>query len=64
MPCLVDASTPQNKAACCSGAQKYNSTLIHMLGALLIEVPLGHCIILAVLIRSAFQVYYNIHELV
>ena len=38
-----------------AGAQKYYSTLIHVLGTLLIEVPLGHCIFLAVLIRSAFQ---------
>ena len=38
-----------------AGTQKYYSTLIHMLGALLIEAPLGHYIFLAVLIRSAFQ---------
>ena len=38
-----------------AGAQKYYSTLIHVLGALLIEALLGHCISLAVLIRSAFQ---------
>ena len=38
-----------------AGAQKYYSALIHVLGALLIEAPLGHCIFLAVLIGSAFQ---------
>ena len=27
-----------------AGAQKYYSALIHVLGALLIETPLGHCI--------------------
>ena len=38
-----------------AGAHKYYSALIHGLGALLIEALLGHCIFLAVLIRSAFQ---------
>ena len=38
-----------------AGAQKYYSALIHVLGALLIEASLGHCIFLTVLIRSAFQ---------
>ena len=38
-----------------AGTQKYYSALVHVLGALLIEVPLGHCIFLAIPIRRAFQ---------
>ena len=37
----------------CAGTQKFYSVLIHVLSALLIEVPLGHCTFLAILIRSA-----------
>ena len=52
--CQYTAKQKQ-RAVLYAGTQKYYSTLIHVLGALLIEVPLNHCIFLAVLIRSAFQ---------
>ena len=45
----------KQRAVLYAGVQKYYSALIHVLGALLIEAPLGHYIFLAVLIRSAFQ---------
>ena len=55
---LADSEEPRNaKSSQCQytakqkqravlyvGAQKYYSTLTHMLGALLIEAPFGHCI--------------------
>ena len=41
--CQFTAKQKQH-AVLYAGAQKYYSALIHMLGALLIEVPLGHCI--------------------
>ena len=52
--CQYTAKQKQ-RAVLYAGAQKYYSALTHVLGTLLIEAPFGHCIFLAVLIRSSFQ---------
>ena len=52
VPSPVDASTSRNKSSALSCTQALK-VLIHVLGALLIEAPLGHCMFLTILIRSA-----------
>ena len=57
--CQYTAKQKQ-RAVLYTGAQKYYSALIHVLSTLLIEVPLGHCIFLAILIRNTFQLWNNL----
>ena len=47
----------KQRAALYAGTQKYYSALIHVLGALLIEVPLGHCIFSNKKCLSALELY-------
>ena len=51
----IHRETKAARSVLYAGTQKYYFALIHVLGTLLIEAPLGHCIFLAVPVRSAFQ---------